>query len=225
MKIIDDGGIEVFRNEDQRSPMGIAMYTRPSDHAVFAIVSRKTGGMESYLEQYQLKVNDKGVVSAELIRRFGKFSGKKEIESVAVDNELGYVYYSDELYAIRKYYADPSKGNEELAVFGQGEYKEDCEGISVYKFDDGTGYLLVSDQSANTFNVYRREGDGGSIHKHTRIASIPMSTNFSDGSDVISEKLPGFKGGLFVAMSDDATFQFYSFKDMARKAGLRIRKR
>lgn len=224
MKIIDGGGIEVFRNEQQRSPMGIALYTRPSDHAIFAIVSRKTGSTESYLEQYQLTVKVDGIVQAELVRRFGKFSGKKEIESIAVDNELGYVYYSDEMFAIRKYYADPEKGNEELAAFGKGEYLEDCEGISIYKFDDGTGYILVSDQGANKFNVYPREGTKDNLHQHTRITSIPISTNFSDGSDVTSVSLPGFKGGLFVAMSDDATFHFYSWKDIARKASLKIKR-
>ncbi len=68
------------------------------------------------------------MVSAKLIRKFGRFSGKKEIESIAVDNELGYVYYSDEQFGIRKYYADPEKGDNEVAVFGQGDYKEDNEG-------------------------------------------------------------------------------------------------
>jgi myo-inositol-hexaphosphate 3-phosphohydrolase len=50
--------------------------------------------------------------------------------------------------------AEPEKGSYESAVFGQGECKEDSEGISIYKFDNGTGYILVSDQSANCFNIY-----------------------------------------------------------------------
>ncbi|MEO5891433.1 MAG: phytase [Ferruginibacter sp.] len=222
MKAIDNGGIEVFSGETQRSPMGIALYTRPSDKAVYAIVGRKDGPADNYLAQYLLTYNG-DTVAAKLVRKFGKFSGKKEIESIAVDNELGYVYYSDEQFGIRKYYADPNMGNNELAVFGQGEYKEDNEGISIYKFTNGTGYILVSDQSANRFNIYPREGDATNPQLHKKIAAVPLGTNQSDGSDVTSGSLPGFEGGLFVAMSTDTTFQLYRWKDIADKAGLKIR--
>lgn len=221
MKPLDNGGIEVFAGEAERSPMGIALYKRASDSAVFAIVGRKSGPAEGYLFQYLLKPNGKGQFQAELVRKFGKYSGKKEIESIAVDNEAGYVYYSDEQTGIRKYYADPEKGNEELALFGQGEYKEDNEGISIYKLPDGTGYILVSDQAANRFNIYPREGSNGNAHQHTLITSIPVSTNQSDGSDVTAVSLPGFKDGLFVAMSTDGTFQLYSWADIEKKAGLK----
>jgi 3-phytase len=223
MKALDEGGIEVFTKDSLRSPMGIALYTRMSDNTIFAIVGRKSGPSEGYLEQYQLSDDGKGKLKATLVRSFGKFSGKKEIESIAVDNELGYVYYSDEQIGIRKYYADPEKGNEELSIFGQNEFLEDNEGISIYKFDDGTGYILVSNQSANKFNIYAREGSKESPHKHVLIASIPFSTNQSDGSDVTSFSLPGFKGGLFVAMSTDKTFQYYAWAEIAKKAGLKIK--
>lgn len=223
MKALDKGGIEVFIKDTLRSPMGIALYTRPSDKSIFVIVGRKNGPAEGYLEQYQLSDDGKGKLKAELVRTFGKFSGKKEIESIAVDNELGYVYYSDEQFGIRKYYADPEKGNNELAIFGQGEYLEDNEGISIYKFEDGTGYILVSNQSANKFNIYPREGSKENPHKHNLISSIPVSTNQSDGSEVTSFSLPGFKGGLFVAMSTDKTFHYYQWSDIAKRAGLRIR--
>lgn len=222
MRAIDAGGIEVFKGEADRDPMGIALYKRPTDNAIFAIVGRKSGPAEGYLEQYLLKDNGKGQVTGELVRKFGKYSGKKEIESIAVDNESGYVYYSDEQAGIRKYYADPEKGNEELAFFGTGDFKEDNEGISIYKFADGTGYILVSDQSANRFNVYAREGSPGSPHLHKLICSIPVSTDQSDGSEIISASLPGFEKGLFVAMSTDKTFQYYRWEDLAKKAGLRF---
>jgi 3-phytase len=165
--------------------------------------------LEGYLEQYWLNDDGAGNVTGQLVRKFGRYSGKKEIEAIAVDNELGYVYYCDEQVGIRKYHADPDKGSGELAFFGQGEYKEDNEGISIYKFKNGTGYILVSDQSSNRFNVYLREGSKGAPHLHNRLASVPVAANQSDGSDVTSVSLPGFKGGLFAAMSDDKTFQFY----------------
>lgn len=223
MQVIDDGGIPVFAGETDNLPMGIALYTRPADGAVFAIVGRKSGPAEGYLYQYLLQGDETGVVRATLVRKFGRYSGKKEIESIAVDNELGYVYYSDEQVGIRKYYADPEKGNEELALFGQGQFTDDNEGISIYRLDDKTGYILVSDQAANKFNVYPREGKENMPHQHDRLASIAVSTRESDGSDVTSTSLPGFEGGLFVAMSTDKTFQLYRWTDLAAKAGLKVK--
>ena len=139
MKAADGGGLEVFAGEKDRDPMGVACYTRPADSAIFIIVGRKTGPADGYLWQYRL-VEDNGKVALQLVRKFGRYSGKKEIESIAVDNEMGFVYYSDEQVGIRKYYADPEKGNEELALFGAGEFKVDNEGISIYKLTD-SGYL------------------------------------------------------------------------------------
>ena len=223
MRMIDNGGIPVFTGETSRSPMGIATYTRPADGAIFAIISRRTGPLENYLEQYRLGYDGSGAVTATLVRKFGNFSGKKEIEAVAVDNELGFIYYCDEQFGIRKYYADPDKGNEELAVFGQGDFKEDNEGICIYKLDNNTGYILVSDQAANSYNIYPREGSEGNPHLHKKISSVAMSTKQSAGIEVTSESLPGFEGGLFVAMSADTTFQYYRWTDIARKANLKRR--
>jgi len=222
MKAIDGGGIEIFTGEKDRLPMGVSIYTNPADKTIYVIAGRKSGPADGYLWQYKL-IDDNGKLAMHLVRKFGRYSGKKEIESIAVDNELGYVYYSDEQFGIRKYYADPLKGNEELSVFGQGEFKEDNEGISIYKFDNGAGYILVSDQSANRFNIYAREGANDNPHKHSRIASVPVSTDQSDGSEITSVSLPNFAGGLFVAMSTDRTFHYYRWSDIAKRAGLKIK--
>jgi 3-phytase len=220
MKAVDNGGIPVYEGETgamYRDLMGIAMYT-DSAGQIYAIPGRKTGPVDgTYLWQYLLEDDGTGHVKATLKRKFGNYSGKKEIEAIAVDNELGYVYYSDEQYGVRKYYADPSKGNKELAVFAKEGFTEDHEGISIYKTTDTTGYILVSDQSANQFKVYSREGVKNR-NDHPLITSIKVSTNQSDGSDIYSKPLNGdFKHGIFVAMSDNKTFQFYRWEDLAGK--------
>jgi 3-phytase len=216
MQPLDGGGIPVFAGEQERAPMGISLYTRPADSAIFAIVSRKSGPADQYLWQYRLQGNHKGQVTATLIRKFGRYSAKKEIESVAVDNELGYIYYSDEQTGIRQYYADPAKGNAELSLFGKGEFRVDNEGISIYKTGTGTGYILVSDQDANSFNVYRREGDAGNPQQHPLLKKIPVAAVNSDGSDVTNVPLGSqFPRGLFVAMSTDRTFHYYDWRQLA----------
>ncbi|HLS30163.1 MAG TPA: phytase [Flavobacteriaceae bacterium] len=223
---IDGGGIPVFEDEeddDYRQAMGIALYTRPSDQAIFAIVSRKKGPEEGYLEQYLLQSNENGQVTGELVRTFGKYSGKKEIEAIAVDDKLGYVYYADEQAGIRKYFANPEKGNQELAFFGQGDFEKDQEGIAIYEVTDNTGYIIVSDQEANLFNVYPREGTENAPHNHKKINSFELSTNRTDGIEVTDQTLPDFPYGMFVAMSDDKTFHYYNWQELAERFGLEIK--
>lgn len=220
MKAVDNGGIPVYEGETDtmfRDLMGIALYTNPKGD-IYAIVGRKTGPKDgNYLWQYLLEDNGTGQVKATLVRKFGNYSGKKEIEAIAVDNELGYVYYADEQFGVRKYYADPAKGNQELAVFAKEGFTEDHEGISIYKTSATTGYILVSDQSANQFKVYSREGVKNA-NDHQLITALKVSTNQSDGSEIYSRPLnDDFKHGLFVAMSDNKTFQFYRWEDLAGK--------
>ena len=210
MKSIDGGGIEVFEDDTLNLPMGIALYTNPENKKVYAIVGRKTGPNNGYLYQYLL-YDSSGLVKGKLVRKFGKYSGKKEIESIAVDNELGYVYYSDEQFGIRKYYAHPDSSNIELALFGQNDFKEDNEGISIYKSSKDNGYILVSDQSAHSFNVYSREGYNNNPHQHRLVGRFTVNAKNSDGSEISASKLPGFAQGVFVVMSDDKTFHYYSW--------------
>ncbi len=213
MEPIDNGGIEVFSGETERDPMGVALYTRPSDKAIFAIVGRKTGPSGTYLWQYQLSDGGNRNVAASVVRKFGTFSGKKEIEAIAVDNELGYVYYCDEQEGIRKFIADPAANdNDEKAMFGKGEFKADHEGIAIYKTSATAGYILVSNQQANTFMVYPREGANGNADAYPLLAEIPTSTIECDGADVTNVNLgPKFPNGMFVAMSNGMTFHYYDW--------------
>jgi 3-phytase len=220
MTPIDKGGIEAFEGEppELRRPMGLALYTRPMDGALYAIVSRKAGPDGGYLWQYRIEDDGTGNLRFTKVREFGSFAGTKEIEAIAIDQELGYVYYSEEDVGVHKYFADPDApdANVELALFGTDGFTEDREGISIYKVNDGTGYILVSDQQANAFRIFRREGEPGDPHDHRELKVVFVSTNESDGSEVTNASLDDrFRSGLFVAMSDNRTFHYYSWDDIA----------
>lgn len=219
MKEINAGGIEVYQGElgpDFRDLMGVALFQDKESGKNFVIVGRKNGPTDgTYLWQYEILGQDGGI-SLNLVRKFGAYSGKKEIEAIAVDAELGYVYYSDEGVGVRKYFADPAKGNEELAFFATEGFSDDHEGISIYKVDDGTGYILVSDQGAGLFHVFPREGAVSNPHEHNLITKIAIGTISSDGSETTSMALGSeFPHGLFVAMSDDKTFRIYRWEAIA----------
>lgn len=230
-QFIDNGGIEVFVGEtgiEERDPMGIALYTRQIDSIhteIHAVVGRKTGPSGSYLWQYLLTDNGSGNVTGEVVRKFGNFSGKAEIEAIAVDNELGHIYYSDETAGVRKYYANPEKGNAELAFFAQNDALEDHEGIAIYKKDDKTGYILVSNQQNNSFLVYPREGSTDNPHEHLLIVDIPVSTIECDGADATSVNLGNnFPNGIFVAMSNGNVFHIYDWNSVQERIDSSISK-
>ncbi len=213
MEFIDGGGIKVFEDDEFNAVMGVAIYKNPVTSKFYAIVSRKENPDQNddYLYQYLL-VEEGGVITGKLVRKFGAFEGSTEIEAIAVDNELGYIYYSDEGFGIRKYYADPAMGNDELAIFGLEGFTSDREGISIFKSTDSTGFILISDQQANAFQIFPREGEKGNEHRHPLIKSIKVQANESDGSEVTNKALNSdFPNGLFVAMSDNKTFELYSW--------------
>jgi 3-phytase len=223
-------GLPVLEGEagDRAQPMGIALYKRPHDGAVFAIVAPKSGGPTDYLWQYRLHDNGRGSLTATLVRRFGRFSQKGaepgeigEIEAVAVDDALGYVYYSDERQAIRKYSADPDRADaeRELALLGAEGYLGDREGLAIYETGEGTGYLVSSDQIAGGTRVrlYRREGAPGRPHDHSEVRTVLTASDSTDGLDVTAKALPGFPRGLLVMMNSSArNFLIYDWQQLAR---------
>jgi len=218
---LDDGDLIVFNGDTERAPMGIALYKRPIDQTFFIFIGGKSGPAEGYIGQYKLEEDlkqDKLKITP--LREFGKYSGKKEIESIAVDTDAGYVYYSDETAGVRKYHADPDvpDANRELALFANEGFTRDHEGISIYELNEQKGYILVSDQQANQFKIYNREGSPGNPHDHRLVKIIEVEAIESDGSEVTSIPLsPAFPSGLFVAMSNGKTFHYYSWDDIAGK--------
>ena len=207
---------------DEGAPMGIGLYRRPRDGAIFAIVSPKAGPRENYLWQYRLQDDGTGRAKATFVRRFGSFSGLSEIEAVAVDDDLGYVYYADEVAGIHKWHADPDHPDaaRELAVFATQGYQQDREGIGIYALPDGTGYIVSVDQlpGESVFHVYKREGEPGNPHDHSKELEVFRGgADGTDGLDVTSSSLgPDFPGGLMVAMSSGArNFLLFRWADIA----------
>ena len=110
-----------------------------------------------------------------------------------------------------------------MACFGTEGFADDREGISIYELDAKTGYVVVSNQQANTFRIFPREGTATDPHAHPLFTSVRLGTFDSVGHELTMAELPGFPGGLLVAMSTDKTFHYYAWADIAKAAGLRVR--
>ncbi|WP_308991479.1 phytase [Mariniflexile litorale] len=206
---LDDGGFKVFEDEttiEMKRPMGVALYKNPETGQISVFVSRKNGPTEGYLYQYEL-VSDSLGVKVNLLRKIGNFSGQKEIEAIAVDDEAGFLYYSDEGVGIRKYHANPEKGDAEIVLFGSEHFKDDIEGIAIAKYHD-RGYLIVSNQQAHTFNIFNLE-------THAFIKELNLGTLETDGCDVTTTALGSkFPNGLFVSMNDEKNFFFHDLSKL-----------
>ena len=219
-------GLPVFVGQtgEQAAPMGIALYRRPKDGATFAIVGRKNGPKNGYLWQYRLEDDGSGNVKALKIREFGQFSGTGEIEAIAVDDELGYVYYADEGNGIHKWHADPDDpaAAHELAHFGKEGFRGDREGIGLYTLKGGRGYIVCTDQlnGNSEYHVYRREGEPGKPHDHSVLIKVFRGgADSTDGIEISSAALGQFPNGLMVAMnSRGRNFLLYNWADIAKSS-------
>jgi 3-phytase len=204
MQAIDNGGISVFTDQKERAPMGITLY-RDDSLNIHAIVSRKTGPKNGYLQILSLAYDTNGFVVADRSQYFGQFSGKKEIEALYADDAMAQLYYSDETFGVRKYDLNTLQ---EISVFGKNDFTDDNEGISLGV--DSTAYLLVSDQQAHAFNVYTRKDN-----KWRNKFSVEAIE--SDGSETYVGYLnENFPEGIFVCMSEGAVFHYYDWREVKK---------
>jgi 3-phytase len=228
-RLVDLGGIPTLQDQEGEAgaPMGIGLYKRPRDGAIFAIVAPKTGPRQGYLWQYRLADAGGGRIGAAFVRRFGNFSAstvreENEIEAVAVDDALGYAYYADEADGVHKWHADPDHpdAGKELAHFARTGFRGDREGLAIYELSDGTGYIVCTDQldDDSEFHVYQREGAPGNPHDHSReIVVMRGGADATDGIEASSRPLgPGLPNGALIAMnSAPRNFLVFRWQDVA----------
>jgi 3-phytase len=199
--------LPVFEGEagGRKRPMGIGLYKRPGDGAIFAVLSRKEGPRTGYLWQYRLEDAGDGTVRTVKVREFGNFSGSGEIEAVVVDDTRGRIYYSDEGAGIHEWAADPDdpRAGAELALFGTQKYGGDREGLAL-----ADGRVISTDQIAggSRFHVYRDGRLEGTVATDADSTDGVEASGAALGSD--------FRKGLVVVMnSRERNFLYFRLED------------
>lgn len=211
-----------------REVYGFCMYVSPATGDYYFFVNSTREGT---VEQWRL-FDDNGTLNAELARSFVLGS---QTEGCAADDELGIVYIGEEQVGFWKFDAEPDGGDEgvlvDRLVRDGGNITPDTEGIAIYYGPNGTGYIIVSSQGSDDFNVYRREGDHEFLGKF-QISEGDFTDGVSetDGIDVTNFPLgSAFPNGVFIAQDDikinpdgNQNFKLVPWEAIAETLGLMI---
>lgn len=198
-----------------KQPMGITLFQRPSDNAVFAYVVSK------------LAKGDEKVIRYRIIEQSGRVAGIREInfgkelltnqETVVVDSDRQLVYVADENRHEVKVYDLEGRL---VTTFGKGYFSAQVEGIALTGCGSG-GFVIVTDQKSSTeFEVFDR-----ATLEH--LATIKTNLKLTDGVALTEKSLPDFPCGLFVAHSDPDRnggrhAEFYHLDQLLESAGLKL---
>lgn len=183
-------------------PYGLCMYRNGAgEYFVFA----NDGGSGAFKQWRLQAVGNK--VGATVVREFVVGS---QAEGCAADDASGRLYIAEENVGLWRYSAEANGGSERVAVdtVKGGHLTDDAEGVTIYYGSGDQGYLIVSSQGSNDYNVYRRDGDNAFIGKFAIVAEAGGVDGASetDGIDVTSASLgSAFPRGVFVAQDGDNT--------------------
>ena len=215
---VADGVIETGLSD----PYGLCMYRSAKSGETYVFIN--DNGDSGTMRQWRLVAHgDK--VRAEAVRTFKVGS---LAEGCVADDETGALYVSEEDVALWRYSAEPDGGTERRAVgrVGPGGLTADAEGVGLWAGPNGTGYIVVSNQGADNYAVFRREGDNAFVGFFSIVASPRGIDGASetDGLDVTSAPLgPQYPRGLLVVQdgrnigpSEPQNFKFVSWEYVER---------
>ncbi len=206
-------------------PYGLCMYAGPSGHYVFV-----NNGGDGLHRQWRVTAAG-GQSVAEPVRDIPVGS---QAEGCAADDETGALYIAEEGGGFFRYSALPDGGTERREidrVDGPNGLKADIEGVEIWTGRDGKGYLVLSNQGADNYAVYRREGDNAFVGLF-HIGADPDrgidGASETDGLDVVSAplgaKLPDgllvVQDGRNLSPREKQNFKFVSWRDVAGALGL-----
>jgi 3-phytase/alkaline phosphatase D len=188
-------------DDGEKTAYGLTSYRSLVSDRDYVFVTQRDGNLVAQLE---LIDNGNGRVTGQLVRtiELPLFSEDFQAEGLVVDRELGYLYVAIEDFGILKLSAEPDGGNDYTVVQAIGENLEvsDIEGLTIYYGEDGTGYLLASEQGDSSYALFSREGTNeylGSLAIGDR-GAIDQA-NDSDGLELVNVSLgPDYPNGLLV---------------------------
>ncbi len=144
-------------------------------------------------------------------------------EGIACDDDRQRIYVCDDQVDSRSCRAFTYAGTPIPPEFGIEETGPDSEGVTIYRCGPQEGYIIVSDQSNDEFEVFDRQEPF--THLCTfELASGGDRTNATDGIDVV--QIPAYPNGLFGACDGcgggSDQLDLVGWERIAEACGLRI---
>ncbi|MBD3386056.1 phytase [candidate division KSB1 bacterium] len=213
-ELTTDSRISTFED-----PYGLTLFKRNRDGEIFALVSSKNEKHIGEIRQYRLFDNGTGTIKGTLVRAFGNHSGI--VEGMIADDEMGYYYAVEDNAGVHKYYADPEKGDEELAFFAtREEFGLFSESIAIYTCSDTSGYLLITNENDQLIRMFTREGTASNPHDHRFLGFIAGTKNHN-GDDIFATQVylgPRFPNGALLWHDDEEKNIFlYDWRGIANE--------
>jgi 3-phytase len=189
---VDPGSRELSRVDDDAidtgANYGFCLYRSPVSGRFFAYTTAKNGSIEQYVLQ-----ESGGQVTGSLVRFWD--IGRKT-EGCVCDDEAAVAFFAEEDKGVWKVLAEPvapMDGQLIAEVGGANGLHADVEGLALYHGAAGTGYLLVSSQSIDTFFVYQRQAP----HDFVKTFTV-RGAGSTDGIDVMNVALGSrYPAGMF----------------------------
>jgi 3-phytase len=183
---------------------GVCLFHDAKSQRLYAFIN----GTNGMLLQFELFEKEKGKISAKRVRNF-KFSG--QVEGMVADDELRYLYISQEEKGIYKVKATPDQiFVPELISFSSEEsnpsIKYDLEGIGIYKSSDTAGYIIVSSQGNFSYAVFKRQGSNDYLGSFSIVDGQLDGTEETDGLDAISLPIGNKFPNGFLVVQDGFNF-------------------
>lgn len=181
-----------------RDPYGLCMYVSARDGRVYVFVNNSDRGE---FGQWLLERHGAGI-GARLVREFVVGS---QAEGCVADDASGALYITEEDVGLWRYAAEPDGGDARDRIDATGEggrLAADVEGLALFQGPGGGGYLVVSNQGADNYALYRRDAGNAFVGFFAIGASDDLGidgASETDGLDVTSHALgPAFPHGLLV---------------------------
>jgi 3-phytase len=206
-------------------PYGLCTYAGAGGHYVLV-----NNGGDGLYRQWRITASN-GKAVAQQVREFTVGS---QAEGCVADDETGALYVAEEGGGFFRYLAAPDGGSERREidrVDGPNGLKADIEGVSIWAGKDGKGFIVLSNQGADNYAVYRREGDNAFVGMFHVVADPVRGidgVSETDGLDVVNAPLGArFPDGLLVVQDgrnlsprEKQNFKFVSWRDIAAALGI-----
>ncbi len=179
-------------------PYGLCMYHSAKSGKLYVFVNDPDKGD---FRQWEIEaVGNK--LGGRLVR---EFTVGTQAEGCVADDETGALYIAEEDVGLWRYGAEPDAGVERRQLDSSaegGHLQADSEGVAIFRGKDGTGFVVLSNQGADNYAVYRREGDNAFVGLFSIVANDELGidgASETDGLDVTSTPLGrNFPQGLVV---------------------------